>query len=350
MMATRDSPLPAATTVLVTGGSGFIALHLITQLLSLGYKVRATIRAASREEDVRRSLRDAGTSSLDQLTFCVADLVRDEGWAEAVRGCSYVQHVASPFPSGQPKTEDELIVPARDGALRVLRAARDANVKRVVLTSSFAAVGYGHPNREGPFTEADWSVLEGLPVYHKSKTVAEKAAWDFVKTEGGDLELSVVNPTGVFGPVLSDDFSSSIDIIQRLMNGSIPACPQLYFGVVDVRDLADLHVRAMTSPAARGERFIGAADGGAVSFMDLANIIRTERPDQAKKVPTKAFPNWFLRGIAFFNPAVRAMVPHLGEVREASNGKAKEVLGWTPRPVRETVVDTADSLVQHGAI
>jgi dihydroflavonol-4-reductase len=243
--------------ILVTGGSGFVATHCIDQLLRAGYNVRATVRSLGREPEVRSALQSIGTPRVEALSFVAADLSADEGWTEAAAGCRYVLHVASPFPPRAPKHENELIVPAREGALRVLRAARDGGVERVVMTSSFAAIGYGHEARTAPFTEADWTDLAGPDVaaYPKSKTIAERAAWDFTASEGGRLELSVVNPVAIFGPVLSGDYAPSILFVKRLMDGAIPACPRLYFGTVDVRDVADLHLRAMTHPAAKGERF-----------------------------------------------------------------------------------------------
>jgi nucleoside-diphosphate-sugar epimerase len=238
--------------VLVTGGSGFIGSHAIVQLLAAGYQVRTTVRDLKREKEVRAMLRNGGAEPGSRLSFVSADLTRDAGWAEAVEGCEYVLHVASPLPPSVPKHEDELIVPARDGALRVLRAARDAGVKRVVLTSSFAAVGYGYKPQAKPFDETNWTQLEGDDVapYTKSKALAERAAWDFLVREGGALELSVVNPVGVFGPVLGPDYSASILIVQRLMDGALPGSPTLSFGIVDVRDVIDLHIRAMTRPEA----------------------------------------------------------------------------------------------------
>src|SRR5215469_688188 len=239
------------STVLVTGGSGFIASHAILELLAAGHRVRSTVRNLGREADVRAMLKQGGCEPGDRLQFVEADLMNDGGWPAAVSGCEYVLHIASPFPSTVPKDENELIVPARDGALRVLKAARDAGVKRVVLTSSTAAIAYGHGPRNESYNEKDWTDLNGRYVapYPKSKTIAERAAWDFVAKEGGGLELSVVNPVGVFGPVLGPDYSPSILIIQRLMDGAMPGCPRLYFGIVDVRDVADLHIRAMTNPA-----------------------------------------------------------------------------------------------------
>ena len=220
------------STVLVTGGSGFIGSHCVLQLLAAGHRVRTTVRSLSREADVRALLKQGGVEPGDRLAFAAADLEKDAGWAEAVSGCEYVLHVASPFPPTLPTHEDELIVPAREGALRVLRAARDAGVKRVVLTSSFAAIGYGQPPQDAPFDETSWTNAAAPDVqpYVKSKTLAERAAWAFIGREGGGLELSVVNPVGVFGPVLGPDFSTSILLIRRLMDGAMPGCPNMTFG------------------------------------------------------------------------------------------------------------------------
>src|SRR5215471_1332777 len=256
--------------VLVTGGSGFIGSHCILQLLAAGHEVRATVRSPAREKDVRAMLKAGGAEPGQRLSFVVADLHRAEGWPEAVAGCDYVHHVASPLPPSVPKHEDELIVPAREGTLSVLRASRNAGVKRVVVTSSFAAIGYGRKTQTAAFTEADWTPLnqEVVAPYQKSKTLAELAAWEFIAREGGGLELSVVNPVGVFGPVLGPDYSASILLVQRLMDGAMPGTPKLYFGIVDVRDVADLHLRAMNSPAAKGERFLAVA-GDFLSMLEI---------------------------------------------------------------------------------
>ena len=268
--------------VLVTGGSGFVGAHVILQLLSAGHEVRTTLRSLKREGDVRAMLNEGSEEPGDRLSFFAADLVSDAGWREAVAGCDYVMHAASPIPGSAPKHEDELIIPAREGTLRVLRAARDANVKRVVLTSSCGAVYYGHPPQKAPFDETSWTIANSeLTAYVKSKALAERAAWDFMSREGNGLELSVVNPAGIFGPILGPDSASSVDLIKRLMNG-MPGAPRIYFGVVDVRDVADLHLRAMTHPAAKGERFI-AVSGNAISMVDIARILRARlgtRPDE----------------------------------------------------------------------
>src|SRR4051794_18372729 len=339
------------STVLVTGGSGFIGAHCILQLLEAGHRVRTTVRSLAREADVRAMLRTGGADPGDRLSFAAADLERDAGWRDAVDGCEYVLHVASPFPAAVPAHEDELIVPARDGALRVLRAARDAGVRRVVLTSSFAAIGYGHPPRTAPFDERDWTDPAGSDVrpYVKSKTVAERAAWDFVAREGGALELSVVNPVGVFGPVLGPDYSTSILIVQRLMDGAVPGCPRLYFGVVDVRDVADLHILAMTSPAAKGERFL-AVSGDFMSIVEIAKVLKTRLGGAARRVPTRQIPDWLVRLAAIRDPSVKQILPELGKVKNATSAKAQRLLGWHPRSREDAIVATAESLLRLGLL
>lgn len=343
------------STVLVTGGSGFIASHCILQLLGAGYEVRATVRNLNRQGDVRAMLKVGSADAGDCLSFVAADLEKDAGWPEAVAGCEYVLHVASPFPAGVPKHEDELIVPAREGALRVLRAARDAGVKRVVLTSSFAAIGYGHKPQTTPFSETDWTDPNGgvMTAYAKSKTLAERAAWDFIaqqnRKDGRTLELSVVNPVAVFGPVLGADYSTSILFIQRMMDGAVPGCPRLYIGVVDVRDVADLHLRAMTNPAANGERFLAVA-GDFMSVHDIAMVLKTRMGAAAKRVPTRQLPDWLVRVAAVFDPAIRQITPELGTVKNGTGEKARRVLGWAPRSREDAIVATAESLIQLGLL
>ena len=338
--------------VLVTGGSGFIGSHSILQLLAAGHEVRTTVRDLKRRDDVLAMLRQGGAADPgERLTFFAADLERDAGWADAVAGCDYVLHVASPFPPAVPKDENELIVPAREGALRVLRAARDGKVRRVVLTSSYAAIGYGTQGRSTPFTEEDWTDPDGPDVqpYVKSKTLAERAAWDFIAREGGALELSVVNPVGVFGPVLGPDYSTSILLVQRLMDGALPGCPRLWFGCVDVRDVADLHIRAMTSPAAGGERFLAVA-GDFLSMREIAGALKAGLGAEAARVPTRELPNWLVRIVALFDPAAKQLLPELGKRRNASNAKARALLGWAPRSSEESVVATARSMIDLGLL
>jgi nucleoside-diphosphate-sugar epimerase len=336
--------------VLVTGGSGFIGSHAMLQLLAAGHEVRTTVRSLTREPEVRAMLRAGGAETGAELEFYAADLQSDAGWAQAVRGCDYVLHVASPFPLAAPKHEDELILPAREGALRVLRAARDAGVRRVVLTSSFAAVGYGAKGRKAPYDERDWTNLSApLSAYVKSKTLAERAAWDFMAREGGALELAVVNPTAVFGPVLGADFSTSIQILKSMLDGTMPGNPQLYFGVVDVRDVADLHLRAMSNPAAKGERFLALA-GDAMSITDIARVLKQRLGAAAARVSTRELPNWLVRLVALRNPAVREILPQLGQHKNASNEKARRLLGWAPRSNEEAIVAAAESLMRLGLL
>ena len=335
--------------VLVTGGSGFIGSHCILQLLEQGHEVRTTVRNLGKEPEVRAMLVTGGAEPGARLTFFAADLMKDEGWAEAVKGCDYVLHVASPFPPGIPQHEDELIVPARDGALRLLRAARDAGVKRVVLTSSFAAIGYGHAPRGKPFDETDWTNPEtpGLAAYTKSKTIAERAAWDFIAKEGNGLELAVVNPVGVLGPVLGADYSTSIQIVKRMMDGAMPGAPKLSFGLVDVRDVADLHLRAMTDPAANGERFL-AISGDYVWMRDVAATLKERLGEKAAKVPSRQLPNWLVRLAARRAPELKLLLPELGKEKHATGEKAKRLLGWKPIPWQNSAVDTAESLMRLG--
>jgi nucleoside-diphosphate-sugar epimerase len=339
------------STVLVTGGSGFIGSHTILRLLAAGHRVRTTIRSPGRERRVRERLAAGGADPGDRLSFAIADLTTDAGWPEAVAGCEYVLHVASPFPPTIPKDEDELIVPARDGALRVLRAARDAAVKRVVLTSSFAAVGYGHPPRTAPFDETTWTNPdgEGVQPYTKSKTLAERAAWDFVAREGGALELATVNPVGVLGPVLGPELSTSILLVQRLMDGALPGCPKLVFGLVDVRDVADLHLRVMTHPAARGERFLAVA-GDFVSIHQIATVLKRRMGAAARRVPRFELPDWLVRLVALRDAAAKQILPELGHRKNATSAKAVRVLGWAPRSSEDAIVATAESLARLGLL
>ena len=341
--------------VLVTGGSGFIGMHCTLKLLAAGYRVRNTVRSLAREAEVRATLKTAGADvsdkPSDRLAFFAADLTADAGWAEAAAGCDYVLHVASPFPVNVPKHEDELIVPAREGALRVLRAARGAGVKRVVLTSSFAAIGYGHAQVDRAFTEHDWTSPDGdgVTAYAKSKTLAERAAWDFMAREGGDMELSVVNPVGVFGPALGADFSTSIEIIKRMMDGALPALPRVTFGVVDVRDVADLHLKAMIDPEAAGERFLAVA-GEFVSMRDIGLMLKRRMGQAARRVPTRELPDWLLRIVALVDKSVGQIVPELGKRKNASADKARRTLEWSPRSAEDAVVATAESLVSLGLL
>jgi dihydroflavonol-4-reductase len=333
--------------VLVTGGSGFVGSQVILQLLKTGHDVRTTVRSLDREAGLRGMLKAAGVESSGRLTFLAANLEHDQGWAEAAAGCGYVIHVASPMPAAAPRNEDDVIRPARDGVLRVLKAARDAKVRRVVMTSSCGAIYYGHPPRTTPFDETSWTDIDGdMSAYVRSKAIAERAAWDFMSTDGGSLELTTINPSGIFGPILGPDFSSSIELVTRLMNG-MPGVPRLYFGVVDVRDVADLHIRAMAHPSARGERFI-ATSGDLMSMLAIARVLREHLGSRAKRVPTRQLPNWLVRFAALFQPTLRPLLPLLDSTRRATSEKAERVLGWRPRPPQEAILATAESLIRFG--
>lgn len=333
-------------TVLVTGGSGYIAGFLIRQLIDEGWTVRTTVRSLSREAEVRGWLGVDDT----KLRFVAADLTRDDGWADAVAGCSHVAHVASPLPAGAVRHEDDLIVPARDGALRALRFAKAAGVERFVMTSSVAAIAYGHGRRDGVFTEADWTDVNGPEVhaYAKSKTIAERAARDWMAAEGGGMTYVSVNPSAVLGPVLSPDFSASLQVVSRLLSGSLPGLPNFGFGVVDVRDVADLHVRTLTADGIAGGRFI--CSGPFLTMRDVAAILRERLGPQGRKVPTRGLPDFVLRLGALFDPAIRMVTGELGRRRETPADHAHAVLGWTPRPAAETIVDTARSLIERGVV
>lgn len=332
--------------VLVTGGTGFVAVHCLAQLLQQGYTARTTVRSLSREADVRGMLEQAGADHT-ALEVVQADLLSDDGWAEAVAGCAYVLHVASPFPAQPPKDPDELVRPAREGTLRVLRAAHAAGVRRVVLTSSYAAIGYGHHD-DRLYDENDWTDPDGPHVfpYELSKTLAERAAWAYAEETG--LELTTVNPVVILGPALGPDSSTSLDIVVRLLTGKVPGLPRLTFGLVDVRDVADLHLRAMTSPAAAGERFL-ATSAETTSMVEVAAALRT-LGHAARKVPRRTVPDIGVKLAAVFDKQVRLVVPSLGRRNRASNRKAVELLGWSPRSAEESVVDTARSLIDLGIV
>jgi nucleoside-diphosphate-sugar epimerase len=346
------SPIPhrSETTVLVTGASGFIGLHCVRQLLEEGYRVRGTLRTPSREP----RLRDALARHLDvgnRLEFAEADLTRDEGWAEALRGCSYVLHVASPFPRELPKHEDELIVPAREGTLRVLRVAAESAVERVVLTSSLAAVVSGHVRDEShTFDEGDWAITEGIPPYEKSKAIAERAAWDFVNGLQRDpkLELVVINPGAVLGPILEEDYGTSAEVVRKLMRREFPGCPRLGWPMVDVRDVASAHLAAMTTPEAAGQRFCCCV--GFAWMSEIAVILNQHFADRGYKVPTRPLPDFLVRLFSLFDKTTRAVVGNLGLRADVSNQRIKRVLGWKPRSIEEMVVAAGESLIEHGAL
>lgn len=336
-------------TVLVTGGTGFIAQHCMLALLSAGYGVRTTVRSLAREGEVRANLKTGGIEAGEQLSFVVANLNSDAGWAEAASGCTYAFHGASPTPSGDQVREEDWVGPAIEGNLRLLRSARDAGLRRVVLTSAFGAIGAGHKPLGRPFVETDWSDLSGnIAPYQKSKTLAERASWDFIEREGNGLELTSVNPTMVLGPALGSDYSHSIRTIKQMLDGQ-PGYPKIKTCVVDVRDVADLHLRAMIDPAANGERFL-ATSGKSLWLADIAKVLKDRMGAVAARVSTRSLPNLVVRGLATTNPAMKGILPLLGADLDASGEKAQRMLGWKPRSREDAIIASAESLVRLGLV
>jgi nucleoside-diphosphate-sugar epimerase len=331
-------------TVLVTGGSGYLGSWCVIELLRRDYTVRTTVRDLARESELRAAIASEVDPG-DRLTVLQADLLADEGWAAATEGCDYVLHVASPFPPTQPKDPDELIVPARDGTLRVLRASLDAGVERIVVTSSVAAISGGMKAISGrPLAEGDWSDPDNpkLSAYARSKTIAERAAWDFMAERGATEKLATVNPGAIVGPVLSEDRSYSLQAIERLLGG-IPGVPRIGFSFVDVRDVADLEIRAMADPAAGGRRFVAVE-----RFMwmsEVAAVLRERLGEDAAKVPTRGVPNLVVRAMAIFDPSVRSILGQLGKRTRLSSEQAKSQLGWSPRPLEDTIAECGRSLL-----
>ncbi len=337
--------------VLVTGGSGFIAGHCILQLLEQGYLVRTTVRSLGKEAAARAVLDDAGVTQGDHLSFVAADLIRDDGWVDAMADVAFVLHVASPVQPGHVENEEDLILPAREGALRVLRAARRAGVERVVLTSAFHAVSWGHPHMDHTFTEKDWTIIDGpgVDAYGKSKTLAERAAWDFMAAEGGPMELTTMLPVAVMGPVMGKDISGSNHIIKAMLDGQIPAFPDVFIPIVDVRDVAAAHIQAMTNRDAAGERFL-LSSGPTIAMKDIGATIKAELGEAAWRVPTRSLPNFVVRLGAMFSPRFRAIAADLGYAKKMSSEKARRVLGWKPRDSREAIVAAARSMVRKGLV
>jgi dihydroflavonol-4-reductase len=335
-------------TVLVTGGSGFLGGWCVVELLRRGFTVRTTVRSLSREADVRAAVGSV-VDPADRLAVLPADLTSDDGWSEAVAGCDYVLHVASPFPPKQPKDPDELIVPAREGTLRVLRASLDADVKRIVVTSSVAAIRLSKDAAARPLNEGDWTDPDspGLTPYVRSKAIAELAAWDLVRDRGEEDRLAVVNPGAIIGPVLNADLSYSLQAVQRLLGGT-PGAPKLGFSLVDVRDVADLEIMAMTAPDAGGQRFIAVTRF--LWMAEIGEILRERLGEAASRVPTRTIPNLVVRGMALFDPGIRSVVGALGKRTELSSEKARSVLGWAPRSIEDTIADTGESLIRQGVV
>lgn len=338
------------TPVLVTGGNGFVGSHTVARLLADGHHVRTTVRGSEQAADLRSSLARAGVEEERRLEIVTASLDADTGWAEAAEGCAFVLHVASPFPAAQPDDPEEVIRPARDGTLRVLRAVRAAGARRVVLTSSFAAIGYSRA-KDGPFDECDWTDPddEANTPYVRSKAAAERAAWDFVAAEGAGLELVVVNPSGIFGPALSQRLSASVAIVKAMLEGAMPVVPPMAFNVVDVRDVADLQLRALDHPAAAGQRFLAGSEKP-LGYLRLAEILADRLGERAARVPRRELTPGEVRAAAATDPAMREVASRLGQAPILDTRKARTLLGWTPRPAEETIADTAESLFALGLV
>lgn len=337
--------------VVVTGGSGFIASHIIAQLLEQGYAVRATVRSLSKRSLIEKMLHQAGVADLADLELVEADLSHEEPWDDVINGAAYVIHPASPTPTLDFKDEMEMIQPAINGVLFVLRAASRHHVKRVVLTSAYGAIFAGHRDQKTPFTEADWSDLSkpNIHPYQKSKTMSERAAWDFIGHDDSGLELATVNPVGVMGPVLANDYSHSNIQIKDLLTGKIRAVPKVDSGYVDVRDVASLHLLAMTRLEAAGQRFL-ATTGETLSMIEVADILRNAFPAYAKEIPTHVIPTAALQVAAKFNPMLKMVASVAGTYAQTSNEKAKRLLGWQPRSAKEAIIATAQSMIDLGIV
>jgi dihydroflavonol-4-reductase len=340
----------ANTTVLVTGASGFIGLHCVLQLLQQGYRVRGTVRSEARANEVREAM-ERNVDVGDRLEIVEADLTCDAGWADAARGCTYVLHVASPFPNQVPEHEDALIKPAMEGTRRVLQAAAEAGVQRVVVTSSLAAISAGHPvDNSRVYSEDDWSIIERCPPYPKSKTLAERAAWDFVASLDGEapMELCVINPGAVLGPVLNRHYSTSGEIVRKLMAKELPGTAKIGFSWVDVRDVAAAHTAAMTAPGAAGQRFCCAIEFGWID--EVGEILAKRFGPEGWRIPTRKLPNFIVRIVAMFDPTVKTVVSDLGRVRNVSNDRIRRVLNWQPHALEEMVVSMGETMIQQGIV
>ncbi|MFM0285220.1 NAD-dependent epimerase/dehydratase family protein [Paraburkholderia megapolitana] len=335
--------------VLVTGGSGYVGGWMIVGLLKRGFKVRTTVRDIAREASVRAAVTSQGVSG-DALTFCVADLSADKGWVDAVSGCDFVVHVASPMGEGEPKGTD-LLGPARDGTLRVLRASVAAGVKRVVVTSSLAAALTTRADKDEPESnEAVWTDVNGKGVsdYARSKTLAERAAWEFIRQSNGATTLTTILPGMIMGPVMKRSISGSVGVVARLLAGKVPAVPDVGFNIVDVRDLVELHIEAMLAPQAAGQRFLASSDF--LWLAEIARLLRENLGDDAAKVTSRRLPNLVLRIAALFQADARFMVPMIGRRPRFSTAQAAALLDWHPRPPSVAVLDCAKSLIHSGLV
>ena len=335
--------------ILVTGASGFVAIHTIIQLLEQGYKVRGTIRSLSKEAEVRETILKYVQAN-DRLEILSADLEQDAGWDEAMNGIEYVLHVASPFPLFEPKHEDELIVPAVQGTLRVLRAAHKARIKRVIQVSSNAAISSGHDGENKVFTEDDWTNLDKVGAYPKSKTLAERAAWKFINgaENTNNMELATINPPLILGPIPNKNFRTSVELIRTFMLGQVPGVGRIKMGLVDVRDVAAAIILAMQTPEAAGNRFL--CSGGVLWLKEIVEILHKNYAVRGYKIPTFQFPSFSIRLIALFDKKIRLVTNSLDWDYDLSSEKAKRILKWNPRTNEEAILSMAESLIEQGLL
>ena len=336
--------------ILVTGASSFVGIHTILQLLEQGYTVRGTIRSLSKETEVREVVTKYGQAN-DRLEFKAADLEQDSGWEEAMNGIDYVLHIASPFPLLEPENEDDLIIPAVQGTLRVLRAAHKAGVKRVVQVSSVAAISSGYKDKIRTFTEEDWSIIENeIGAYAKSKTLAERAAWDFINgpENSNHMELVAINPPLILGPVPNKNFRTSVEVIRTYMLGQVPGVGRIKMGLVDVRDVAAAIILAMATPEAAGQRFL--CSGGMAWLKEIAGVLHAEFSPRGYKIPTLEFPSWAVRFLGLFDKKIARVTEELDRDTEQSSEKAKRILKWSPRPLKEAIIAMGNSLIEHGFV
>ena len=335
--------------VLVTGANGFIGLHTVLRLLQLGHMVHATVRTDGQQKNVQDALsRQVDTGKLE---FCLADLIKDDGWQAAIRGCDYVIHTASPVPLVDPKDEEELINPARDGSLRILRFALAEQIKRVVFLSSTGAIVPGHAGENRTFTEADWTNLDKCRrVYCKSKTLAERAAWDLINSpeNKSGMEMVAINPSNVLGPVLDGRKHASIELHRSLMHAEVPGVARIQFDFVDVRDLADILAQALTEPRAAGKRFI--CNAASIPMLEIAEILHQNFSARGYRVPTRTIPDAVVRIYAFFIPKGRIIADSLQQRYSLSTEQIRSVFGWQPRPYRQTLIDMGESLIEFGLV
>ena len=341
--------LPISSKVLVTGASVFIWLHTVLHLLQCGYRVRATVRTEAREKKTRNTL--AGYIQTGLLEFAHTDLLKDTGWQEAVHGCDSVIHTAAPYPIENPKDQNELILPIRDGTLRVLRAAQTEGVHRLVLLSNVGSIIDGHQGENRMFDERDWTdVGKCLNMYHIAKTLSERAAWDYVQSpeNHSKMEMVAINPSGVFGPVLDNHHHTSVEWIRTIMRAEVPGLPRFLIPLVDVRDLVDILEKAMTFPDAAGKRFI--CHTVEIPVPELADILHKNFSQLGYRIPTRVLPDILIRFIALFNPKIKAIASGLNWDYRLSTDRIRSVFGWQPRPYQKTIVEMAESLIEHGLI